>query len=155
MGISLRKATLKDAEKLWKMQLESFKEMLMKYQDYDTNPGNEQIDRIIFKLKDPYTCFYFICEDGKEAGAIRIVDYKDNNRKKRIAPLFILPDYQNRGLAQKAIELCEDIHGKYNWELDTSLQEKRNCHLYEKMGYHTIGKTRVINDKLTLISYEK
>lgn len=39
--------------------------------------------------------------------------------------------------------------------LDTILQEKGNCYLYEKMGYRKTGKTEKINDRLTLVFYEK
>lgn len=56
---------------------------------------------------------------------------------------------------QKAIRLCEEMHGNENWELDTILQESKNCHLYEKMGYRQTGKTKVINERLTLTFYEK
>lgn len=41
------------------------------------------------------------------------------------------------------------------WELDTILQEKGNCHLYEKLRYHQTGKTEVINDKLTVVFYKR
>ena len=41
------------------------------------------------------------------------------------------------------------------WELSTILEEKGNCYLYEKLGYHPTGNTQVINDRLTLIFYHK
>ena len=88
-------------------------------------------------------------------GAVRVVDFADEGKLKRISPIFILPEYRNRGYAQKAIKLAEDIHGASGWELDTILQEKGNCHLYEKMGYYQTGKTEKINGQLTLISYRK
>lgn len=66
-----------------------------------------------------------------------------------------MTEYRNQGFAQKAIQLAEEIHGESGWELDTILQEKGNCHLYEKMGYYQTGKTEMINDKLTLVSYKK
>ena len=50
---------------------------------------------------------------------------------------------------------AEKIHGDTGWELDTILQEAGNCHLYEKMGYRQTGKTTVINDKMTLVFYQK
>lgn len=43
MKIDLVRATLKDAEVLWKMQLDCFAELLKKYQDFDTSPGNEKL----------------------------------------------------------------------------------------------------------------
>ena len=55
----------------------------------------------------------------------------------------------------EAIRLAEEIHGAANWELDTILQEKGNCYLYEKMGYRQTGKTEVVNDKMTLVFYKK
>lgn len=64
-------------------------------------------------------------------------------------------EYRNRGLAQQAIRLAEEIHGSSNWELDTILQEKGNCHLYENLGYHRTGETKAINDRMTLVFYRK
>ena len=46
-------------------------------------------------------------------------------------------------------------HGSHGWSLETILQERGNCHLYEKMGYHTVGKTIPINDRMILVVYEK
>ena len=66
-----------------------------------------------------------------------------------------MPEFQGKGIAQKAIRLCEEMHGNENWELDTILQESKNCHLYEKMGYRQTGKTEVINERLTLTFYDK
>lgn len=66
-----------------------------------------------------------------------------------------MDEHRKKGYAQKAMLLAEEIHGNSNWELDTILQEKGNCYLYEKMGYYQTGKTEVINDKLTLVFYKK
>ena len=155
MKIELIRARLKDAKEIWEMQIKSFKKLLDKYQDFETNPANEFISNIEMRLKQNFTFFYFICIDNKKVGAIRIIDHKEENKNKRISPIFVLPEYRNKGIAQSAIKICEEIHGDTNWELSTILQEKGNCYLYEKLGYHPIGKTQVINDRLTLIFYEK
>ena len=155
MKIHLIKVTLKDAKDIWEMQVKAFKKLLDKYQDFETNPANESISNVEMRIKQNFTFFYFICVDSKKVGAIRIIDYKEERKNKRISPIFILPEYKNKGIAQSAIKICEEIHGKNNWELSTILQEKGNCYLYEKLGYHSIGKIQVINDKLTLIFYEK
>ena len=155
MKIDLIRASLKDSKEIWEMQIKSFKELLDKYQDFETNPANEPISNIEMRLKQNFTFFYFICADNKKVGAIRIIDYKEIGRNKRISPIFVLPEYRNKGIAQSVIKICEDIHGKNNWELSTILQEKGNCYLYEKLGYHSTGKTQVINNRLTLIFYEK
>ena len=155
MKIELIRASLKDAKEIWKMQVKSFKNLLDKYQDFETNPASETISNVEMRLKQNFTFFYFIFIDNKKVGAIRVVDYKEKNKNKRISPLFILPEYRNKGIAQSVIKICEEIHGNTNWELSTILEEKGNCYLYEKLGYHPTGKTQVINDRLTLIFYHK
>ena len=92
--------------------------------------------------------------DGETVGAIRVIDKKDGSRK-RISPLFVLPAFRNRGIAQAAMAEAERLHGDDSWELDTILQEKGNLHLYEKMGYRQTGKTTGINDRMTLVFYQK
>ena len=93
--------------------------------------------------------------DNVKVGVIRIVDCKDGVTRKRISPIFIMPKYRNKGYAQEAIAEAERIHGEQHWKLDTILQEKGNCYLYEKLGYHQTGKTEQINDKMTIVYYEK
>lgn len=155
MEVTLLRANVGDAKELHAMQVEAFKELLEKYQDFDTSPANENMDKVEVRLKQDFTYYYFICIGQQKVGAIRIIDEKENRKNKRISPIFILPEFQGKGIAQKAIRLCEEMHGDGNWELDTILQEPKNCHLYEKMGYRQTGKTRDINDRLTLIFYEK
>lgn len=126
MNSKLVRIGLEEAELLWKMQVEAFQGLYAKYQDTETSPATEKIDKIIMRLKQPFTYYYFIVIDDVKVGAIRVVDKKE-----------------------------EEIHGKSNWEPDTILQEKGNCYFYEKMGYHKTGKTESINDKLTLVFYKK
>lgn len=155
MEITLLRANIDDAEELHAMQIEAFKELLEKYQDFDTSPANESVEKVEARLQQDFTYYYFICIGQQKAGAIRVIDKKENGINKRISPIFILPEFQGKGIAQKAIRLCEETHGNENWELDTILQEPKNCHLYEKMGYRQTGKTEVINERLTLTFYEK
>jgi len=114
MKIELMKITLKDAKEIWEMQVKAFKELLDKYQDFETNPASEPISNIEMRLKQNFTFFYFICVDNKKVGAIRIIDYKEKYKNKRISPIFILPEYRNKGIAQSAIKICEEIHGNNN-----------------------------------------
>lgn len=155
MEVNLSRANIDNAKEIHAMQVEAFKELLEKYQDFDTSPANENIERVEARLKQEFTYYYFICIGQQKVGAIRIVDKKEAGKSKRISPVFILPEFQGKGIAQEAIRLCEGLHGKGNWELDTILQEAKNCHLYEKMGYRQTGNTKVINERLTLVFYEK
>lgn len=155
MELQLVRIGTQSAEKLWKMQVEAFQDLYEKYQDTETSPATEGIDRILMRLNQPFTYYYFIEVDHTAVGAIRVIHRKEEKAAKRISPIFILKAYRNRGYAQKAIQLAEEIHGASNWELDTILQEKGNCHLYEKMGYRQTGETEKINDRMTLVFYRK
>ncbi len=46
MKVRLVPVTVKDVKELHSMQIKAFKELLDKYQDFDTNPGNESIENI-------------------------------------------------------------------------------------------------------------
>ena len=121
MNIKLVRISVEDTEKLWKMQVQAFQKLLDKYQDFDTNPANETKENIKTKLLQEYTFFYYIYEENNIVGAIRVIDRRDGSRK-RVAPVFIMERFRNRGLAQKAFYEIERIHGKGNWELDTIFQ---------------------------------
>lgn len=155
MSIKLIRIGIDDADKLWRMQVEAFQDLYEKYQDAETSPAMEKIEKVIMRLNQSFTYYYFIEADGNVVGAIRVVDKKELGKAKRISPIFIMKQYRGNGYAQAAINLVEEIHGSKDWELDTILQEKGNCYLYEKMGYRPMGKTEKINDKLTLVFYRK
>lgn len=155
LAMKLIKIGIDDAEKLWKMQIKAFQDLFEKYQDAETSPATEKIDKIIMRLNQSFTYYYFIEVNGIIVGAVRVVDRQEEGTAKRISPIFIMKEYRKKGYAQKAIQLVEEIHGSSTWELDTILQEKGNCYLYEKMGYHETGKTEKINNKLTLVFYRK
>lgn len=152
--VTLLRADASDAEHILQMQKASFAPLLERYQDYDINPANDTADRVRARLMQQETYYYYITVGGDAVGAIRIVDAKDGSRK-RISPLYVLPQYQNRGYAQAALREAERLHGAENWELSTIMQEPGNCHLYEKMGYHRTGAPQDVNEHMTLVRYEK
>jgi predicted acetyltransferase len=154
MIMRLVRANVSDCEKIWSLQIEAFADLLAKYQDYETSPGNEPKENIQAKLLDEFTFFYFIYLEDEIAGAVRVVDRKNGNRK-RIAPIFIMKKFRNRGLAQKTFKEIEKIHGSKNWMLDTILQEAGNCYLYEKLGYQRTGEIENINERMDIVYYEK
>lgn len=154
MGISLTKAGLKDVEIIHEMQIKSFMPLLEKYQDYETSPANEPIEKIVNRINQSFTDYYIIKSDDIDVGGVRIV--KKNDKHYRVSPIFILPEHQRKRMAQEVFKILEQIYSDaIGWELDTILQEKGNCHLYEKVGYKQTGKTEVINNKLTLVFYKK
>ena len=154
MEIELIEATINDSEKIHQMQKVGFKALLEKYQDYDTNPGAETLEKIKWRFQFPQGRHYFIEVDKISIGYIRIV--KNNEHSIRLSQMFILPDYQGRGYAQQVIKKIEMLNPNVQyWELDTIKQESKLCYLYEKMGYKPTGKEEDIKDGMTLIYYEK
>ena len=139
---------------IWQMQVEAFKGLLETYQDYDLSPAAEGPEKVMARFEQPWTTYFFIVADGVNVGAVRVVDKKDGSRK-RISPIFVMPDQRGLGYAQAAILEVEKIYGADNWCLDTILQEKGNLHLYEKMGYHRTGRIEHINDRMDIVFYEK
>ena len=152
--LELKPIKREDIETVWKMQVDAFSDLLKKYQDYDTNPAAENIDGILTRFEQPWTSYYFIVSSGIRVGVIRVVHKEDGSRK-RISPIWIMPEYRNKGYAQRAIEEVEKIYGNNHWCLETILQEKGNLYLYEKMGYHQTGQIEHINDRMDIVFYEK
>lgn len=155
MAIKLEKANRNNLDLIYKLQVESFKVLLDKYQDFSTNPGAEKFDRIEARFYQPQTTYYLIVSDGQTIGAIRIINSKDDNFC-RISPMFIHPDYQNKSLGQEAMFELEKIYKDVDiWTLDTILQEKKLCHFYEKLGYVDTGKREQIKEGMDVIYYRK
>ena len=152
MRLLLRLASAEDAPVIWEMQKIAFRELLERYQDYDTSPANQSLDQLRLRCSQKDRYYYFIDVDGNPVGVLSVTDKQDGSRK-RLSPMFILPQFQGRGYAQEAIRQAEKIHGERGWELDTILQEERLVHLYEKMGYRKTGKTAAVNPRMTLVFY--
>ena len=154
MEISLQKANLDDCAGIHALQVEAFAELLEKYHDTASNPGAEPLERIVQRMEQPFTDYYWIRLDGRNIGAIRIARLNDITC--RISPMFLLPAYWNKGYAQSAILMAETLYpAAAHWELDTILQEEKLCHLYEKLGYRRTGKEEELQPGMTIVFYEK
>ncbi len=151
-------ATEKDAELLHNMKYEAFLPLYNKYHDDETSPVMESIDKVIWKLTHPNSEYYIIQADGENAGAICVRHNKqqEDSNCEYISPLFILPKFQNQGIAQAAINKVFELYpNTVAWRLDTIKQEAGNCHLYEKCGFVRTGVEHMVNENMTLIDYEK
>ncbi|MDX8365276.1 GNAT family N-acetyltransferase [Cytobacillus sp. IB215665] len=147
-------ATKADAQAIFDIQIAAFTPLLQKYKDYETNPANEKIDRVITRITDHNSRFYKINVNQTLIGAT-CIGWKEETRF-WISPMFILPTYQGNGIAQKTLQLIEQMYPQAkSWELSTILEEKQNCYLYEKMGYTKTGLHKKINDNLTLVYYKR
>jgi ribosomal protein S18 acetylase RimI-like enzyme len=94
--------------------------------------------------------------DGEVVGAVRTARFVDEPGRYHLGNIMILPRYQGLGIGQEALSLLESRYpDAKTWELDTLLQETRNLHFYEKLGYRRIGEPRVVNERLSLVEYKK
>ena len=175
--VELILATADDAELIHNMKYEAFMPLYEKYHDDETTPVNEKMDKLNYQLTHSNSQYYLIKLGEENVGAIRAArkirknqnredcDNNSNNAQGEpeyvqdvlfISPLFILPEYQNRGIAQTAIKKVFDLYpDAVTWRLDTIKQEKGNCHLYEKCGFVQTGGEHVVNEEMTLVDYEK
>jgi len=143
-----------DCQTIHEMQVESFRALLDKYNDYDTNPAAEPLNRVEQRMAQDFTDYYFICKAGLNVGAIRVLRLKEDTC--RISPMFIIPKHQGNGYAQQAIQEVEALYPMTkNWELDTIKQETKLCYLYEKMGYQRTSKEENIKDGMDIVFYRK
>ena len=140
-------------DEVFRIQRTAYKPLFDKYRDVETNPYMETKEIVFRKYTASGTQGYVFVENGVAVGSVRIIMRNDICK---VSALAVLPEYQNRGIAQIAMKEIEKIHSDCKcWRLDTILQEKGNCHLYEKLGYTRVGEPKNVNDKLTLVDYIK
>lgn len=153
MKIIVSKVGVEKAEQIYRLQIQSFKGLLEKYQDYDYSPGAEKLERTLQRFQEPFTDFYFILLENQPIGAMRVCNFESLCKLKQI---FILPEYQGNQYAQQAIRLVEKQYPQAKrWEVDTIGQEKKLCHLYEKMGYKKTGKVQPIKEGMDIVFFAK
>ena len=155
--IKLEEVREGDIEQLCDMQKESFMPLYEKYHD-DMSPATETIERVKARAFSGERKYFFIVKDGARVGAINAGPKKSDPEEAcfYISPMFVLPKYQNKGIGYTALrKLFAMFPGVRVWKLDTILQEPGNCHLYEKCGFVRVGEERAVNDKMTLVDYEK
>ena len=157
--IQLKLVTEEEAKCLHRLQLEAFMPLYEKYQDDETNPAKESLEKLIRKIVEDNSNYYFIMFNGEKVGGVRVRWHQGKKVYENInwiSPLFIIPKYQKKGIASKVIEQLSGIYpNTIEWRLDTIKQETHNCHLYEKCGFVRTGEDIVVNDKITLVHYVK
>ena len=154
--IELELITSGEAECLHKMQVEAFIALYEKYRDDITSPAKESLEKITQKIVEDNSDFYFILFNGKRVGGAR-VKWHNGRNVKWISPIFVIPQFQNKGIASAVIEQLFEMYSSdtIEWRLDTIKQEEKNCYLYEKCGFVRVGNETVINEKMILVEYTK
>lgn len=157
--IELKLAAPEDAKLLHKLQVEAFLPLYEKYHDDDMSPAKEPLEIIRGKIEENHSEFYLIYFEKRAVGGIRIRHHHKGEKAEHvswISPLFIIPTFQGKGIAQRVIQKVFSLYPEtLIWKLDTIKQETGNCHLYEKCGFVRSGTEEVINEQMTLVEYEK
>lgn len=154
--VTLELADVGNAELIHSMKYKAFMPLYEKYHDDDTNPAVEPLEKTITLLQQDFTDYFLIVYQNQKIGAIRICKIGHRKDAYKISPLFILPEFQNRGMAQIVLQKTFDLYPEVLcWELATIEQELGNCYLYEKMGFVKNSFHVKINDDMTIIGYEK
>ena len=104
--VTLRPARREEIPKIWQMQLKAFEGLLEKYQDYDTNPAAESMEKIVRRFEMEGSTYYLIMAGMEEVGVIRIVDKKDQEED--------LTSVDHAGLPRKRICTAGDDRGREN-----------------------------------------
>ena len=144
-----------DIDIVFEIQQAAYKPLYEKYHDDNTNPYMESKEIVLQKYMRTGTKGYLFIENGEIVGVVRISLFPES-KSGRVSALGVHPQYKGQGIAQQALLKIEEMHSEVErWFLDTILQEAGNCHLYEKIGYKRTEKIEKVNDKMTLIFYEK
>lgn len=88
--MKLIRANIQDAENLWKMQIAAFQDLYAKYQDPETSPATETLEKTMTRLEQPYTYYYYIKVEDCIVGAMRVIDHKEDGKYKFLSPIFIM-----------------------------------------------------------------
>lgn len=154
MVVRLRKACAEDAVRLTEMQARAFMPIVMRRGGFETSPAAESPGQMLERITDEKSHSFIIMADNAYAGMIRIKELGDGAYK--ISPIFVLPEFQNMGVGQKAMALSEELFPSARlWTLFCVREEEKNVHFYEKMGFRQTGYERKLTDSITLIGYER
>ena len=142
------------AETARKMIRAVFLPLLQKYHDEKESPANKTIEDLRFDLRRERSDAYLLMLDGEAVGYVRVGQKSDGYYS--IADLAILPEHQGKGYAQYFLREIERLYPMAEkWKLITVAEEKKDCHLYEKMGYVQVGILREIHENMHFVLYVK
>ena len=154
MVIRLQKATAQDAVRLTEMQSRAFMPCVQRHGGFETSPAAETPDRMLERIASPRSHAFIIIADDLYAGMIRVKALGENVYK--ISPIFVLPEFQNMGIGQKAIALVDELFEDARlWTLFCVREEEKNVYFYEKLGFRRTGRERKLDANITLIEYER
>ncbi|HGH7176321.1 TPA: GNAT family N-acetyltransferase [Bacillus wiedmannii] len=144
--ISIKKASILDAEKLTEIMTRTFDEEAKRWLcgqgdviDFNIQPqGYSSVEMMKYSIEE-LDSFKVIMDEKIIGGIIVTISGKSYGRIDRI---FIDPFYQGKGIGSHVIKLIEEEYASIRiWDLETSSRQLNNHHFYKKMGYEIIFKS--------------
>jgi len=126
--------------------------LLEKYHDEEQSPANKTIGQIVHHINNEDA--YLLQINNENVGYVRIK--QRGIEEYSISDLAIRTDYQNKGYAQYFLK---ELENKYTtakkWSLVTILEESKDCHLYEKLGYIQQCILSEVSENMHMVLYAK
>lgn len=157
--MQIRKLNSSDSENLRKISIQTFKETfeevnteedMQKYLD-----ENLSLERLKNELENLYSEFYFIENENKNLGYLKLnfgnaqtENFKENHLE--IERIYVLKDFLGQKIGQilfdKAIEIGREKNLEYVW-LGVWEENHRAIKFYEKNGFKVFGKHKFVLGK--------
>lgn len=154
MNVRLQPARAEDATRLSEMQTRAFMPCVYKRGGFETSPAAETPDRMLERITSEKSHSFIILADEMYAGMIRLKELGEGAYK--ISPIFVLPEFQNQKIGEKAMRLAEETFPDARlWTLFCVREDEKNTHFYEKLGFYKTGVERKLAPNITLIGYER
>lgn len=152
--ISLEKVQQSELAQIHFLQKIAFESLYDTYQD-EGSPFKQTQASLLAKFKRPLECYFFIKQQDKRIGYLRVV-MDDSGTTAKIGPIGVDPLVEGQGIGTQAMQLVEQTFPEVKeWRLSTILQETTLCHFYEKMGYQKTGEIVWIQEEMALVFYIK
>lgn len=148
--ISIRRASVEDAEEILELQKLAYVSEAEILGDFTIPPLHQTIEEI--RSEFDRQVFLKVERENRIIGSVRCFLEEGTCY---IGKLIVHPDHQNRGIGTRLLFAAENQYPTAKrYELFTSQLSEKNLHIYKKNGYE-IFKRKVMSDKLTLLFLEK
>jgi len=138
--LKLQKVIDKDCEIIRNIMIRVHDDEMEKWFKDGGNPNIPGYDSIEMQRYHTWDNKYFKIIYDNEVMGVTLLSHTGREHG-RIDRLYILPEYQGKGLGSSILQLIEEYFPKIKvWTLETSQRSPRNHHFYEKNGYGLIDE---------------